>query len=50
MSLTKVLIHKSIKDGPIRPEMTYLKLDKIKVLGYQSFSDCTCIETVSFKF
>ena len=50
MTLTKVLKHNSIKVGPIPPEMTYLKLDKIQVLGSKSFPDCTCIETVLFKF
>lgn len=50
MSLTKVLRHKSIKDSPVRSDMTYLRLEKIKVLNTQHFPDCTCVETVSFKF
>lgn len=50
MSLTKVLRYKSIKDSPARADMTCLRLDKIKVLNVRSYPDCTCIETVSFKF
>ena len=50
MSLTKVLRHKSIEDSPVRSDMTYLRLEKIKVLNVRSYPDCTCVETVSFKF
>lgn len=30
--------------------MSYLLLSRIKLLDYRTFSDCTCIETVSFYF
>lgn len=50
MSLTKVIANKTLDRGPMRPEFSYLRLSKIKVLKTQSYSDCTCIETVSFSF
>lgn len=50
MSITKVLRNKCIHDGPLRSDMTYLRLEKIKILNTRHFPDCTCVETVSFKF